>query len=441
MTEPKIREAELALYRRVTWRLIPILFGSYVAAYLDRVNVGFAKLQMIADLGFSDTIYGLGAGIFFLGYFLFEVPSNLLLHRIGSRRWIARIMITWGLISISMMFVTSPGHFYLLRFLLGVAEAGFFPGIIFYLTCWYPSRLRAQILAYFVSAIGVSGIAGGPLSGWIMQQFDGAHSMAGWQWLFLLEGIPSLVMGFIIWRWLPSSIEEALWLTTDEKSLLTRELSKEVKVAHQLPLRSVFLHARVWGLGLIYFTLMMGLYGISFWGPQIIRNAGVASPLYIGLASTVPYVLAVGMMVIVSRFSDRAGNHTRPTVICFSLGATGFGLITIAGSNQLLMMVGLAVATSGVLSAMPLFWTFPARFLGGAAAAAGIALINSLGNLGGFVSPYLVGLLNDLTHDTRVGLLVVAVSLAAGAVLASFLLKSRGAGAASDTLHHTGDTF
>ncbi len=421
MADSVLNEQELD--RRVTRRLVPLLFVGYVTAYLDRVNVGFAKLEMMAALRFSDTVYGLGAGIFFLGYFLFEVPSNVLLHRIGARRWIARIMITWSLISAAMMFLSTPGQFYLLRFLLGVAEAGFFPGIIFYLTCWYPARLRAQVTAYFVSAIGLSGIVGGPLSGWIMQEFAGRAGLAGWQWLFLLEAIPSLLMGFIILRWLPADIAQAGWLTDAEKGLLARNVAADTRTESHLPLRAVLIHARVWGFGVIYFMLMIGLYGVSFWTPQIIRSAGVQSPLAVGFVSAVPYVLAVVATIALSRRSDRTGHRYLPVVGCFLVGAAGFALIPLAGGSQGLVMTGLVLATMGVLGAMPLFWTFPAGFLGGAAAATGIALINSLGNLGGFASPYLVGALNDLTHSAQAGLLAVAGCLLTGAILAGLLLR------------------
>ncbi len=414
---------ENQLYRRVAWRLIPLLFVGYVVAYLNRVNVGFAKLQMIADLKFSDTVYGLGAGVFFIGYFLFEVPSNVLLHRLGARSWIARIMISWGLISAAAMFVRTPAQFYFSRFVLGLAEAGFFPGIILYLTYWFPVKRRAQITAFFISAIGFSGLIGGPLSGWIMQRLAGAAGYAGWQWLFVLEAIPSLVIGGAILAWLPDRIRDAGWLTADEKGLLTRAVAAEDHAKEHLSIGAVLAHPRIWGFGCIYFTLMTGLYGISFWMPQIIRNAGMASMLGVGFVSAIPYAVAIAAMIAVGRHSDRTGERFWHLVLCLVAAGLGFGLIGLGGGTGSVVVAGLVLATSGVLCAMPLFWTFPAALLEGAAAAAGIALINSLGNLGGFASPYLVGALNDFSHSQQAGLYAVAISLLLGAMLAGLLLR------------------
>lgn len=290
------------LYRKIAWRIMPLLMLCYVAAYLDRVNISFAKLQMSRDLAFSDTIFGLGSGIFFLGYFLFEVPSNLALNRIGARVWIARIMITWGLISAAFAWVETPAAFYTLRFLLGAAEAGFYPGIILYLTYWFPSHRRARMVALFMSAIPLSGIFGSPLSGWIMDGMAGIAGWAGWQWMFVLEAVPAILLGLVVLRWLEDSAERARWLTEEEKTRLSVELDADN--AHKPPrgsARDAFADPRVWLMCLIYFCFVMGQYGVTFWLPSFIRNTGVASNLAIGLLSAIPFLTAVLAMNLLGR--------------------------------------------------------------------------------------------------------------------------------------------
>ena len=408
---------ETATYNKVGWRLIPFLLLCYVVAYLDRVNVGFAKLQMLQDLQFSETVYGLGAGIFFVGYFLFEVPSNVILHRVGARIWIARIMVTWGLISAGMMFVESATSFYVLRFLLGVAEAGFFPGIILYLTYWYPAARRARMTALFMSAIALSGVIGGPLSGWIIQSFAGVNGLKGWQWLFILEGLPSVVVGIATFFYLDDRIDHAKWLTAEEKSLLARNIVVENTGKQDLTIRGVFADSRVWLMSLIYFTFVMGLYGVSFWLPTIIKATGVKDALQIGLLTAIPWGSAVVAMILVSRSADRNRERRWHIAIPALLGAAGLVLTAVWGQNTLLAMAALTVATMGILTTLPLFWSLPTSFLAGAGAAAGIALINSLGNLAGFVSPFMVGLLKDLTQSTNAGMYALAASMVFGAIL------------------------
>lgn len=292
---------ETKTYAKVSRRLIPFLMLCYLGAYLDRVNVGFAKLQMLNDLRFSETVYGMGAGIFFLGYFLFEVPSNLILHKVGARKWLARIMLTWAVISASFVFVKSPTVFYVLRFLLGVAEAGFAPGVILYLTYWYPSARRAKALSLFFMAIPLAGIIGGPLSGWIMHSLQGAMSMAGWKWLFLLEAVPSLVLGIAILLYLDDSIAKATWLTDSEKALLARNVSGDNahKTAH-LSIRAFIGDRRLWLMAAIYFCVVLGQYGLTFWLPTIIRKAGVSDPLWVGVFTAIPYLCAVSVEPIPS---------------------------------------------------------------------------------------------------------------------------------------------
>jgi len=405
------------LYSRVSRRLMPFLFLCFVAAYLDRVNVGFAKLQMQAELQFSDAVYGVGAGIFFIGYFLFEVPSNLLMTRAGARIWIARIMISWGVISSALMFTTSAASFYVLRFLLGVAEAGFFPGIILYLTYWYPAQRRARMVAVFMSGVAVAGVVGGPLSGWIMKACAGLNGWSGWQWLFLLEGLPSVLLGVWTWFYLDDGIRAARWLSEDDKQALERELAGERSQQQHLPLGRLFGSGKVWLLALVYFLCVMGLYGVSFWLPQLIKNSGVTDVFDIGLLSAVPYGVAALTMVLAARHSDCTGERRWHTALAALAGALGLVAATVYSDSTVIALAALSVATAGILSTFPIFWSLPTAMLGGAAAAAGIAMINSVGNLAGFVAPYLVGAIRDATGSTASGIYLIAASLAAGALL------------------------
>lgn len=414
------------LYARVSRRLLPFLFLCYVVASLDRVNVGFAKLQMQHDLQLSDTVYGFGAGIFFVGYFLFEVPANLLMLRVGARRWIARIMASWGLVSVAMLFTSSPAGFYAMRFLLGVAEAGFFPGVIMVLTYWYPAQRRARIVAIFMSGVAVAGVVGGPLSGWIMSAFAGRAGLAGWQWLFLLEGLPAVALGVLTLACLDDGIDDANWLDDGEKALLKQQLAHDGGPRARWTLRHVFGSSRVWMLALVYFLFVMGLYGVGFWLPQLIRNTGVQDVLHIGLLTAIPYGIAALAMILSARHSDRSGERRWHAALAAFAGAAGLLASTHYAHNPALALAALSVATAGVLSTFPVFWTIPTTMLGGAAAAAGIAMINSLGNLAGFVSPYLVGAIRDATHSTANGMLLLAASLAAGGVLVLLCVDRNG---------------
>lgn len=409
---------EHRIYRKVGWRFVPFLVLCYVVAYLDRVNVGFAKLQMLQELQFTETAYGLGAGIFFIGYFLFEIPSNVILHKVGAKIWIARIMITWGIISSAMMFVTSVHMFYFLRFLLGVAEAGFFPGIILYLTYWYPAGRRGRITTFFMTAVPLSGLIGGPVSGWIMSSFHGTHGLSGWQWLFLLEGIPSILVGIFVLFWLDDRINRAKWLTAAEKAILIRNIAAEEQVKEDPPLRIALTRPRVWAMALIYFSFVMGLYGVGFWLPTIIKNTGVQSPLMIGLLTAIPNLFAVIGMILIARNSDRLRERRWHIALSALFGAAGLIFSAVWSTNTALAIVALTVANIGICTVLPLFWSLPTALLSGTAAAAGIALINSVGNLAGFVSPYLVGWLKDMTGTTNAGLYMLAGCLAVGALIA-----------------------
>ncbi|AEK61358.1 MFS transporter [Collimonas fungivorans] len=408
---------EAATYAKVTWRLLPMLFLCYVASYLDRVNVGFAKLQMLNDLKFSETVYGLGAGIFFIGYFIFEIPSNMILHRVGARLWIARIMITWGIVSGAMIFVDSPATFYVMRFLLGVAEAGFFPGVILYLTYWYPAHRRGKMTALFMTGVPISGVIGGPLSGWIMKAMPGVHGLAGWQWMFILEAIPSLLLGMVVIFYLQDRIRGAAWLSEAEKQLLESQIQAESSQKAEASLGQMFANPRVWLMALIYFCFVMGLYGVSFWLPTIIKATGVTDTFNIGLLTAIPYASAAVAMILIGHSADRRRERRWHVAIPALLGSIGLILSTVYDHNTLLAMSALTLATIGIITVLPLFWSLPTAFLGGAAAAAGIALINSLGNLAGFVSPYLVGWLKDQTQSTNSGMFVLAASLVLGALL------------------------
>jgi MFS family permease len=403
-------------YAKVTRRLIPLLFVCYVVAYLDRVNVGFAKLQMLADLQLSETIYGLGAGIFFIGYFIFEVPSNLALHRFGARRWIARIMLTWGVVSSLTMFVKTPAMFYGMRFLLGVAEAGFFPGVILYLTYWYPAHRRARITALFMAAIPVSGVFGSPVSGWIMQQFAGVNDWKGWQWLFLIEGLPSVAFGLVTLLYLDDSIRGAKWLTEEEKTLLEAAVAKENEPTEDSSIGSAFRSGRVWLTSLIYFCLVMGVYGIGFWLPSLIKATGTKTPFAVGLLTAIPYTAATIAMIFTSRSSDRRRERRWHVAIPGIIGGIGLIASTLSG-NTVLAMFSLSLATLGIFTALPLFWSLPTSFLRRDAAAAGIAIVNSMGNLAGFVSPYLVGYVKDATHSTNFAMYLLAGCLFLAATL------------------------
>jgi D-galactonate transporter len=408
---------EEATYRKVAWRLSPLLLLCYVVAYLDRVNVGFAKLQMSADLGLSDAVYGFGAGIFFFGYFIFEIPSNVILHKVGARVWIARIMITWGIISALTMFITTPTMFYVMRFLLGVAEAGFFPGIILYLTYWYPAHRRGRMTTLFMTAIALSGLIGGPVSGWIMKSFDGANGWHGWQWLLLLEGIPSIVVGIMVLMLLDDRIAKAKWLTAEERDLLERNIAADNVEKEDMPIGKILSSPRVWMMSLIYFSFVMGLYGVSFWLPTIIKATGVTDALSIGLLSAIPYGAAVVGMLLVARSADKRGERRWHIAIPAVIGSIGLVLSVIWANNTALAMLGLTLGTMGILTTLPLFWSLPTAFLAGTGAAAGIAMINSLGNLAGFLSPYLVGWLKQVTGSNSSGMYMLAGFLILGAVL------------------------
>lgn len=405
-------------YRKIAFRLMPFLMLCYFCAYLDRVNVGFAKLQMMSDLQFSEAVYGLGAGIFFIGYFLCEVPSNIVLHKVGARRWIARIMITWGILSGCFAFVQTEWQFYTLRFLLGVAEAGLAPGLLLYLTYWFPSYRRARMTVLWFIAIPISGMIGGPLSGLIMDRMSGVHGWFGWQWMFLIEAIPTVVVGLLVLAVLKDSVQDANWLTQDEKNLVKQELvqDNQHKEGHG-SVKEFVADKRLWLLAGIYFCVVMGQYAITFWLPTLIRNSGISDNWHIGLLTSLPYMCAIVVMLLAGRSGDHFQERRWHLIIPMCAGAIALTLATLLASNLTLSLIFLCIAASGVLTASSLFWMLPTNFLGGVSAAAGIAAVNSFANLAGFCSPYLIGWVTTNTGSNAIGMFLITAVLIFGASL------------------------
>lgn len=403
---------------KVSLRLVPFLMLCYFVAYLDRVNVSFAALTMNKDIGISSTVFGTGAGIFFFSYFIFEVPSNLALDRFGARKWIARIMLSWGILSGAMALVQGEYSFYTVRVLLGIAEAGFFPGIIFYLTLWFPAVYRARIIGWFMAAIPLSSVIGYPVSGAILG-LNGAAGLAGWQWLFILEAAPALVLSVVVWFYLTDRPADARWLTTEERTWLQARLNAETRqreAAHGLNVVQALLNPKVLALSLVYFGAVATNYGTAFWLPQIVKGFGGLTNFQVGLVGAIPYVVGTIGMILWSRSSDARMERKGHAAIAFLFAAVG-----IAGSTLLddptLKMIALSVGALGVFAVLPVFWTLPTAFLSGASAAAGIAAINSIGNLAGFAGPFAIGWLKDMTGGFSAGLLAIAACAVMGLVI------------------------
>jgi sugar phosphate permease len=413
-----------ASYRKVFWRLMPLLMLCYVVAYLDRVNVGFAKLQMSQQLRFSETVYGFGAGVFFIGYFLFEIPSSVVLNKIGARVWLSRIMVTWGVVSGCFIFVQNAPVFYVMRFLLGAAEAGFYPGIILYLTAWFPAHRRAKVIAVFMSAIPVAGIFGNPLSGQIMDQTDGMLGLAGWQWMFVIEAIPAILAGLALYLCLDNRPADAKWLSPIEKAAMEEELALDQVGKHSpLSLGSVFRDGRLWLMSFIYFAFVTGQYGLTFWMPTLVKSIGVTGNSGIGLVSAIPFISAAIVMIPIGWSADRSRERRWHLIVPALLGAIGF-VMAASGTNIAVSIGFLSLAAAGVLTCAPLFWSLPTAFLTGTGAATGIALINSVGNLAGFASPYVIGALRDYTKQDQAGMYALALMLVLGSI-AVFLTPPR----------------
>jgi ACS family tartrate transporter-like MFS transporter len=410
---------ETLLYRKLAWRLLPPLYLIYILAYLDRMNIGFAQLQMKEALQFSDTVYGLGAGIFFISYTLFEIPSNLILEKVGAKIWLTRIMITWGLISSAMIFIETPRDFYILRFLLGIAEAGSFPGLILYFSYWFPAPVRAKFGAVLITATAASGLIGAPIAG-LLLSMDGFLDWQGWQWLFLVEGIPSVLFGAVLYFWLTDRPAHASWLNAEEKVWLERTLADEQKSAshaHAFGLKQALSHRQVWWLALLYFTVVINYYSISMWLPQLIKSWSGLDNVRTALLTGLPYLVTVIAMVAVGVHSDKTAERRWHIAICGWVAAAAFALSPHLQS-PVWALVAITVAAAGIWSILAPFWTLPHALLkDGAAKASGLALINSVGNLGGFAGPYFVAWLKTLTGDFKTALPILALILAVGVLL------------------------
>jgi ACS family tartrate transporter-like MFS transporter len=424
LTAPTKPDVAIATVRKVTLRLIPFLFLLYIVAWLDRVNVGFAALQMNSDLGFSSAAFGFGSGVFFLGYCLFEVPSNLVLHRVGARRWISRIMISWGAISAAMMFVRTTPTFYVLRFLLGAAEAGFFPGVVYYLSHWYPEGQRARAITAFMTAVPVSGVIGGPLSGALLS-LNGVWGLAGWQWVFLVEGVPAILLGVIVLLYLDERPEKARWLSSIERDWLRNELTNKQNhgsATQSTGILAALTNATIWQLGIIFLFAAVGFYGYSFWAPLVIKSLTGSSDLRVGIILGAISAVTIIFMIFNSAHSDRTDERPwHVSVALFVMGAGFFGCALLR--QPILAVLSLALIPIGHCAAYGPFWSMPTRFLAGAPAAAGIALVVTIANVGGFLGPTLIGAVEgrDGTHGSAFMLLGTCAIIAA--LLASRLRR------------------
>ncbi|HEY3937743.1 MAG TPA: MFS transporter [Bryobacteraceae bacterium] len=406
-------EYEKAVYRKVIWRLIPFLFLCYIFAYVDRVNVGFAKLQMQHDIGISDAVYGTGAGIFFIGYFFFEVPCNIALQKIGAKFWLGPIMIVWGVVSACTMLVQGQWSLYAVRFLLGIVECGFFPGVILYLTFWFTGKYRAKMVAAFMTAIPLSGLIGGPISGWILDRMTSVGGLRGWQWLFIVEAVPSLLAGAATMFFLCDNPAKAAWLDDAERALLLQRLEedeagKRTAADHQHRFVDAFRKPNVWLFCLIYFGVVTGNYGLQFWLPQIIKDTLSKDPFKIGLLTMIPWAVTAVTMVVVGHHSDKTGERCWHVGLSALAGGVGLAISAIPGISGALGLLALTLAAAGIISASSTFWSLPTSYLSGTAASAGIAWINSVGNLGGQVGPLILGNIHGPNHSLTPALLLLA---------------------------------
>lgn len=408
---------ETRTMRKINMRLVPFLFLVYCINFLDRVNVGFAALEMNRDLGFSPAVYGLGAGIFFLGYFIFEIPSNIALHKVGARIWIARIMLSWGIVAMGMALVSSATSFYVARFLLGVAEAGFVPGLLLYITYWYPERFRAGAISKIWAATAIAVVIGSPISAALLS--INWFGLAGWQWMFILEGVPAVLLAVMTYAYLTDRPQDANWLTAEERGWLESELAGDATAKRGLEVSQIgatLRSPRVWLLSLTYLTLGCGFFGLNFWLPQIIKQASGASNLAVGFLNSIPFICAAVAMIYAGRWSDRIGERRYFYMIGVTIGAVALTLSALVG-NPLLALALMCVATMSIWSVIAVFWSLPAAFLSGAGAAAGLAMINSIGGLGGFIGPYLIGWVRNANNGYVEAMLLLSAILMIGVVL------------------------
>jgi MFS family permease len=410
--------SESRIYAKASWRILPLLMAGWLFAYIDRVNISFARAQMAQELGFSDAVFGLGAGLFFLGYFIFEVPSNLILYRVGGRRWISRIMVTWAIATALTALVHSVTQFYVIRFLLGAAEAGFIPGVVYYLSTWFPAHRLGRVFGIFYLALSGSGLVGGPLAGLILSTCSGLLGLGGWKWLLLLEAVPSLLAGFAILAFLPDRIATASWLSAEEKDFLGREVASEADRKGPPSLRAMMTAPALWMMMLIYFLLNYAAYGLSFWLPTFIAELGIADPMRVGLLAALPSLCAMICVVLFGISADRRRERRWHLTAMFLTGAAGFFLFQLAGGSVALSMAGFCLAAICTQAFPSLFWALPNRIWRGVASAAGIAGINAVGNLAGMLSPSIIGIMR-----TELGQANIAIfSLGAALVLATALV-------------------
>ena len=412
------------IYKKVMWRILPFIFLLWMLAWIDRLNIGFAKLQMQPELGFSETVYGIGAGIFFLGYFFFEIPSNWLLLRIGARKTLARIAFGWGLICVLMMFTKTAAYFYVMRFLLGAFEAGFQPGVLLFLTFWFPAHRRAKAFAVFISASAVASVVGAPLAGLIMTRLHGVNDWSGWQWLFLLEGLPTIFAGILAVIFIVDSPDKASWLSQREKDLIQEELVLDAKAAgpREHSFKKALGNKDLWTLTLIFFGIVAANSTLAFFAPTLVRSFGPSDPLQVGLLVGLIYVFGAIFQLVLGFSADRrreARLHTGIPVIIGAIGLAGVGLFL--GNNTPMAFISLIIAVSGTMGCIPVYWQLPNAVLAGSAAAIGVAFINSVANLAGFGAPFMLGALKDATGTFQGGLwIIAALELAVGIWILSF---------------------
>jgi MFS family permease len=419
--QPEVAEAasvEQEIIRKIAWRLMPLIIICYLFAFFDRINISFAKSALQTDLGLSNAAYGFGASLFVVGYVIFEVPSNLLLHRFGARRWIARIMISWGLATAAMVFVRTEWQFYGLRFIIGAMEAGFAPGILYYLTLWFPKQYRGRMTSTFFLATAFSGIVGAPVSGLVISYLSGVWGLSGWQWLFLVGGLPCLLLGAIVLFRFDDKVEDAAWLAPDERALISKQLKQQSRDIGEHSFWRALIAPGVLLLGLIYFLIQVASYGLNFWAPDLIKTAGSNSPALTGLLTAIPYICGAISMVVVGRWSDKSGERPKFVAALIIAAALGFFAAGFFDKNIVMLIGALAVLGAGVVAAIPTFWTLPPKVLTGVGAAGGIALINTIGQLGGIVSPNVVGLVKDYSGSTTPALYFIgALCLLCGLIL------------------------
>ncbi|WP_316889217.1 MFS transporter [Ralstonia edaphi] len=415
---PPTQIDEARIVSKIAWRVMPLIMVCYLFAFFDRINISFAKFSLQTDLGLSDTAYGLGAGLFVVGYVLFEVPSNLMLYKVGARRWIARIMVSWGIATALMAFVQTEWQFYGLRFLIGAMEAGFAPGVLYYLTIWFPAAYRGRMTSMLFLASAFAGLLGAPASGLVLSHMDGVLAMRGWHWLFLVGGLPCVLLGYIVFKVLKDRIEDARWLAPEERALLSANIARQNRDIAGHSLIGALKTPGFLMLGLIYFLIQVSSYGLNFWAPHMIRTSGITNPTTIGLLTAVPYLCGAITMVVVGRVSDRTGERRKFVIGLMVLASVGFFSAGIFDKQTAMLVLALAMMGAGVVAAIPAFWALPPKLVAGAGAAAGIALINTLGQLGGIVSPVVVGRIKDMAGSTTPALyLIGGLGLVCAAIL------------------------